>query len=145
MKATIAKYLEAYGTGPQLPTAKQWESLLNADMELPLTVLNFFKLKEKADPLLIDGKNMTGIQAFSIYAETSVPKVAEFGGHFVLRGRVEGDFIGQGLPEWDVIAIGQYPHRADFLRLFDDTQYAAAFKFRQAAIDYQNVFLINAT
>lgn len=145
MQFSVETLINAYGTGQELPTTKQWETLLNGDMNSPLTVVNFFKLKDKADTSLIDGKEMTGMEAFTIYAETSVPKVSEVGGHFILRGSVEGSLIGSDLPQWDIIAIGQYPRRECFLNLFEDKEYKKAFKFRQAALETQNVFLINAT
>lgn len=87
---------------------------------------------------------MSGKQAFSKYAQTSVPKVSEVGGHFVLRGMVEGGFIGEKLDEWDIIAIGHYPERERFLALLLDEEYQKAFKYRQAAVENQNVFFIHA-
>jgi len=144
MKFSTDALINAYGTDTELPTTAQWTALVEGDMNAPLTVVNFFKLKQNADPSLIDGKEMTGMEAFTIYTETSVPKVAEVGGHFILRGGVEGSLIGGGLPQWDIIAIGQYPRRECFLTLFEDKEYNKAFKFRQAAIETQNVFLVNA-
>lgn len=144
MKYTTEALINAYGTGSNLPTSEQWGALINGDMSTPLTVVNFFKLRDKADPALTDGREMTGMEAFTTYAETSVPKVSEVGGHFILRGGVEGILIGKDLPQWDIIAIGQYPKRECFLNLFEDNEYKMAFKFRQAAIEKQNVFLVNA-
>jgi len=144
MKYSVETLINAYGSGQELPTTEQWEALVNGDMNSPLTVVNFFKLKDQADPTLTDGKTMTGIEAFAIYAETSVPKVSEVGGHFILRGNVEGSLIGSDLPQWDIIAIGQYPRRECFLELFEDREYKKAFKFRQAALKTQNVFLVDA-
>ena len=48
MLFSIEALINAYGTGQELPTAKQWETLVNGDMSTPLTVVNFFKLKDKA-------------------------------------------------------------------------------------------------
>jgi len=144
MLYSIETLIDAYGSGEELPTSRQWEALVNGDMNSPLTVVNFFKLKDKADLALTDGKEMTGMEAFATYAETSVSKVSEVGGHFILRGSVEGSLIGSDLPQWDIIAIGQYPRRECFLKLFEDKEYKIAFKFRQAAIEKQNVFLVSA-
>ncbi len=144
MIITTEALINAYGTGRNLPTLEQWETLIKGDMNAPLTVVNFFKLREKADPALTGGREMTGMEAFTIYAETSVPKVSEVGGHFILRGGVEGHLIGKDLPQWDIIAIGQYPKRKYFLQLFQDENYKTAFTYRQAAIETQNVFLVNA-
>ena len=69
---------------------------------------------------------------------------AEVGGYFALRGAVEGDFIGENLESWHIIAIGQYPRRESFLELLSDQDYKKAFRYRQAAVESQNVFFINA-
>ncbi|GLR72981.1 DUF1330 domain-containing protein [Agaribacter marinus] len=143
MKYSIDTLIKLYGTGFNLPSRAQWQSLVEGDQDAPLTVVNFFKLRTGADNKLIE-ESMSGHEAFSKYAETSVPKVAEVGGHFVLRGAVEADFIGDNLEQWDIIAIGQYPRRENFLQLLMDEDYHAAFKYRQAAVETQHVYFISA-
>lgn len=143
MKYSIEELIYTYGSGKNYPTRIQWQTLLDGDLNQPLTVLNFLKFREVADSELIQ-ESMSGEQAFAKYAETSVPKVSEVGGHFVLRGVVEGDFIGDELQNWDVVAIGQYPKRKNFLELLEDQDYKKAFSYRQAAVEDQNVFFINA-
>ena len=145
MQYSKETFINIYGSGKGLPTAEQWEDLLRGDMNSPLTVVNFFKFSDRADSTLTNGKEMTGKEAFAIYAETSVPKVSEVGGHFVLRGSVEGSLIGGDSSQWDIVAIGQYPRRKYFLKLFQDDEYQRAFKFRQAALEKQDVFLVCAT
>ncbi|MES9854709.1 MAG: DUF1330 domain-containing protein [Candidatus Thiodiazotropha sp. L084R] len=140
---TIEELVAMYGEGKNYPTRSQWQRLIDGDMNQPLTVVNFFKLRELADSTLIQ-EAMTGEQAFAKYAETSVPKVTEVGGNFALRGVVESDFIGKDLENWHIIAIGQYPRRENFLELLSDKDYKKAFKYRQAAIESQNVFFISA-
>ncbi|WP_395373888.1 DUF1330 domain-containing protein [Marinicella sp. W31] len=140
---SIDKLIKLYGTGTNLPSLAQWQSLVDGKLDTPLTVVNFFKLRTVADRQLI-GESMSGNEAFAKYAETSVPKVSEVGGHFVLRGAVEADFIGDNLQHWDIIAIGQYPRRENFLQLLTDKDYHTAFKYRQAAVEKQNVYFVNA-
>ena len=143
MAYSIEELTALYGEGKNYPSGSQWKTLLDGDLTQPLTVVNFFKLRERADSALIQ-ESMSGEEAFAKYAETSVPKVAEVGGHFVLRGIVEGDFIGENLESWHIIAIGQYPKRENFIELLMDKDYKNAFKYRQAAVENQNVFFINA-
>ncbi len=64
MKFSAETLIDVYGAGQELPTTEQWETLVNGDMSLPLTVVNFFILKEKADTSLTDSKEMTGMEAF---------------------------------------------------------------------------------
>lgn len=143
MKYSVEELTTLYGQGKIYPNRDQWQRLLEGDLDQPLTVVNFFKLREIADKSIIQ-ETMTGEQAFTKYAQTSVPKVSQMGGHFLLRGSVEGGFIGENLENWHIIAIGKYPRRENFLELLIDADYKQAFKYRQAAIENQNVFFINA-
>jgi uncharacterized protein (DUF1330 family) len=143
MKFSIEALMAMYGEGENYPAQRQWQRLIDGDMSQPLTVVNFFKLREIADSTLIQ-ERMTGEQAFAKYTETSIPKVAEVGGYFALRGVVESDFIGEELENWHIIAIGQYPSRECFLELLSDQDYKKAFQYRQAAVENQNAFLVNA-
>ena len=143
MKYSIEKFMAMYGEGRNYPTRSQWQRLIDGDMSQSLTVMNFFKLRDMADSTIVE-ESMSGEQAFAKYAETSIPKVAEVGGYFALRGAVEGDFIGENLESWHIIAIGQYPRRENFLELLSDQDYKKAFRYRQAAVESQNVFFINA-
>ncbi len=143
MKYSIETLIELYGVENNCPSYAQWQSLLDGNFDTPLTVVNFFKLREKADNSFIR-ESMSGEDAFTKYAETSVPKVAEVGGHFILMGAVEADFIGDNLEQWNIVAIGQYPRRENFLQLLMDEDYHEAFTYRQAALETQHVYFINA-
>lgn len=143
MNPSIDEIVAMYGEGENHPSRTQWKTLLEGDLHRPLTVVNFFQLRERADRGLIQ-ESLSGEEAFSKYAETSVPKVAEVGGHFVLRGAFSGDFIGQNLDSWHIIAIGQYSKRADFIALLMDQDYRQAFKYRQAAVAKQHVYFVDA-
>lgn len=143
MKYSIEELISIYGEGKNYPTRNQWQMLVDGDLDAPLTVVNFFKLRDVADLNLIN-EEISGEQAFTKYAQTSVPKVEKVGGHFLLRGVVEGDFIGDNIENWHIMAIGHYPKRESFLQLLSDEDYKKAFKYRQAAVENQNVFFINA-
>jgi uncharacterized protein (DUF1330 family) len=143
MKYSIEELISTYGEGKNYPTRNQWQKLVDGKLDAPLTVVNFFRLRDVADENLINEK-MSGEQAFAKYAQTSVPKVDRIGGHFILRGVVEGDFIGDNIEDWHIVAIGQYPKRENFLQLLSDEDYKKAFKYRQAAVENQNVFFVNA-
>jgi uncharacterized protein (DUF1330 family) len=143
MKYSIEKFISTYGEGQKYPNRDQWEMLVDGDLDAPLTVVNFFKLRDLADENLIDDK-MSGEQAFAKYAQTSVPKVEKVGGHFILRGAVEGDFIGDNVENWHIVAIGHYPKRENYLQLLSDEDYKKAFKYRQAAVKDQKVVFVSA-
>lgn len=116
---------------------------MDGNQHSPLIVVNFFCLRETADNAIVD-ESLSGEEAFSLYAKTSVPKGSEVGGQFLLRGAVEADFIGEGLGNWHIIAIGHYPKRSNFMELLIDSDYQKAFKYRQAAVESQRVFFVDA-
>ncbi len=138
---SIETLMRMYDQGVHNPTAEQWQTFLGGDMSQPLTVTNFFKLRETADPAIIEDA-MTGQEAFDKYAETSVPKVSSVGGSFALIGRFESGFIGVNDESWDIVAVASYPTRESFLELLLDTDYIEAFKYRQAAVANQQVSLV---
>ncbi|TQV68137.1 DUF1330 domain-containing protein [Exilibacterium tricleocarpae] len=143
MNHSIEELMKYYGDGNNYPSKSQWKTLLAGDLNRPLTVVNFFRLRQQADFTIIQTP-MTGEQAFDEYAKTSVPKVAAVGGHFVLRGAIAGDFIGEDAKNWHIVAIGQYPRRENFIRLLEDQEYREAFRYRQAAVENQTVFFVDA-
>lgn len=143
MTYSIDTLMKLYENKLNFASKTQWRSLLGGNLESPLTVVNFFKFREEVD-LRIVNESMSGEEAFNKYAETSIPKVAEVGGHFLLLGTVESDFIGENLEQWDLMAIGQYPQRKAFIELLMDEVYQAAFRYRMAAIENQNVYFVRA-
>lgn len=143
MENSIDELVKVYGEGSNCPSRDQWKNLLEGDLSQPLTVVNFFKLRKNADTAIIDDA-ISGEEAFSKYAEVSVPTVDKVGGHFALRGVVENDFMGDKLLDWDLIAVGQYPERKNFIELLMDKEYQACVKYRQAAVEAQHVYFVNA-
>jgi uncharacterized protein (DUF1330 family) len=142
MKYSIEELISTYGEGKNYPTRNQWQMLVDGNLDTPLTVVNLFKLRDVADVNLIN-EDISGEQAFAKYAQTSVPKVDKVGGHFILRGVVEGNFIGDNIENWHIVAIGHYPKKENFLQLLLDEDYKKVFKYRQAAVESQTVFFIN--
>ena len=137
----VARLVEWYGDGADgaTPTAEQWRRLLSRQTGAGPTLINFFKLRDRA--VYGDGSDDTpcsGEDAFQRYAAVSVPTLEKVGGHFLLRAAFESDFIGES-EDWDIVAVGAYPNLDAALALFEDPDYRRAYRHRAAACARQKV------
>lgn len=138
-----------YGDGQDgaSPTIAQWQQILELPEEDPVTLINFFKLAERAnygDESAPFDKNVSGEVAFGRYAEVSIPTMERMGGRFLHVGPFAGMFLGAD-EDWDIIAIGQYPNLAALTGLYSDAGYRAAFRHRSAACAAQKVLVAVAS
>ncbi|GAA0465546.1 hypothetical protein GCM10009096_02690 [Parasphingorhabdus litoris] len=145
MKANAQQFLEWFGDGSDgsSPTETQWTHILQLPEKKPVTLINFFKLNQRATYPVDFGDfdtNVTGEVAFSRYAEVSVPTMERVGGKFHHVGPFSGMFIGED-EDWDIIAIGAYPDLHSLVSLYADAGYRAAFVHRTAACERQKVII----
>lgn len=136
---------EWYGDGQDgaCPTSDQWRRILERPADKPITLINFFKLRESArypvgaQP---DEGEISGQDAFGRYSAVSMPTMQRVGGRFLLVGPFEGMFQGED-EDWDLVAIGSYPDLQAFLGLYTDPDYRAVFHHRTAACARQKVIV----
>lgn len=144
IEPNVAQLCEWYGqagTQDTNPTAGQWTRILEKPAESPITLINFFKLRDIAEYPGDDDKTNQGVsgqEAFGLYAAVSVPTMERIGGKFLLVGPFESTFIGAN-EDWDLVAVGSYPNRQALLDLYSDPDYRAAFRHRTAACARQKV------
>lgn len=100
-----------------LPTSEQIQGLLSREADGPVVMVNLLKFREKA--LYKDGRadDISGADAYARYAERMVPLVEAGGGRFVFGGDVTGLVVGAVDELWDVVALVEYPSRAEFVTL----------------------------
>jgi uncharacterized protein (DUF1330 family) len=134
------KLRDAYGAGAHAPSEARWRALLEADPAAPLVVTNLFRVREQADPRWTGGEALSGFEAMLRYSAVSEAKVAALGGSFAVRALCHGTLIGDE-GAWNLIAVAEYPRREQLLALFEDPEYQAAFHFRTAALEAQQVLL----
>lgn len=142
----LAQLAAAYGQGGNghAPTASQWEALASRPAEAPVTLVNFFKLRNEA--LYPDGVEATacsGQEAFARYAAVSAPGLEKVGGKFLLLAPFEASLIGEA-EDWDFVAIGAYPNAAAVFELFELPDYQTAFVHRVAACTRQKTIICAA-
>ncbi|MCF8469597.1 MAG: DUF1330 domain-containing protein [Parvibaculum sp.] len=133
--------IAAYGEGGAAPAREQWQALLAVPEGTPVTLLNFFKLREVAHyPKGSAATACSGQEAFSRYSAVSMPGLEKAGGRFVLLAPFGASFIGE-TEDWDFVAAGSYPDAASVLALFEDRDYREAYAHRAAACERQKTVL----
>jgi uncharacterized protein (DUF1330 family) len=141
VKFDAAQFTDWYGPGTDgnSPTESQWARILDRQAEKPVTLINFFKLREKADYPDVS-ISATGQEAFANYASVSVPAMERAGGRFLFVGPFQGNFLGEN-EDWDIVAIGAYPDLRSLATLYSDEAYRQAFPHRTAACERQKVLV----
>ena len=83
----------------------------------PIYMINLLKFKEKAE--YEDGRetDLTGYEAYQLYAKEVAKLLTEFGGKGIFAGDVTFLALGQVEDLWDEVAIAMYPKRADLLQM----------------------------
>lgn len=144
--ARLTHLIEVFGDGGDIsgPTLAQWTSLASRPADAPVTLINFFKMRDAA--LYVSGSDATpcsGQEAFSRYAAVSAPGLDKVGGKFTLLAPFGASLIGAA-EDWDFVAIGSYPNLAAVFALFEMPEYQAAFAHRVAACARQKTLICNA-
>ncbi|KZM48602.1 DUF1330 domain-containing protein [Labrenzia sp. OB1] len=137
----VSQFTAWYGSGTDgsCPTEAQWAQILGRPADKPVTLINFFKLRDKAEYSEGSG-DASGQDAFASYAAVSIPAMKHAGGRFLHVGPFQGMFLGEN-EDWDVVAIGAYPNLDALKTLYSDESYRNAFHHRTAACERQKVLV----
>ena len=133
----IAEMTTAYGEGSDAPSRRQWEALLALPRETPVTLINFFRFREKAD-YGDESVQKSGEEAFNDYAAVSVPTLEKVGGSFRIIAPFAASLIGPD-EDWSLSVMASYPDIDAVLALFRDDSYREAYRHRAAACADQRV------
>lgn len=108
----------------------------------PVYMLNLLRFKERAE--YTDGRttDLSGEQAYALYAEGVSKLIGDLGGRMVWFGRCNALVIGDGdEPPWDSVAIVEYPSLESFRKMTASSDYAEVHVHREAGLAHQ--LLIN--
>ena len=99
------------------PNQDQIRGFAEPGPEGPVYMLNLLKFKDKAE--YPDGResNLTGEQAYAIYAAEVSRLLTEFGGGVMFGASVERLVLGEVEELWDKVAIAMYPSRGAMLAM----------------------------
>ena len=119
------------------PRPEQFEALVARKPEGSLYMLNLLKFKPKAE--YADGRetDLTGEQAYGIYAAAVSKIIDEMGGGLIWGGKANVLVIGDGDLEWDAVGIMRYPSFEAFSGMAQSEAYQKIHVHRDAGLAHQ--------
>ena len=110
--------------------------LQNPDLG-PISMVNLLKYKKTAR--YEDGRdtNLSGEEAYGLYAAEVISYVEKYGGEFVFAGKVSRLMLGEVEDLWDAIAIAKYPSRKAMMDMTMDPGYQKIHIHRDAGLKGQ--------
>lgn len=119
------------------PNEEQINGFLEDPEIGPISMVNLLKYKEKA--IYDDGRdtNLSGEEAYGLYAAEVINLVEKYGGEFLFAGKVNRLMLGEVDEMWDSIAIAKYPNRKAMFEMTMDTEYQKIHVHRDAGLEGQ--------
>jgi uncharacterized protein (DUF1330 family) len=119
------------------PNEEQINGFLEDPEIGPISMVNLLKYKEKA--IYDDGRdtNLSGEEAYGLYAAEVINLVEKYGGEFLFAGKVNRLMLGEVDEMWDSIAIAKYPNRKAMFEMTMDPEYQKIHVHRDAGLDGQ--------
>jgi uncharacterized protein (DUF1330 family) len=98
-----------------VPNKEQIEGFMQPGKDGPIYMVNLLRYKDKAE--YEDGREteLSGREAYGLYATAVSELLQEFGGGGMFKADVERLMLGQVEDLWDEVAIAQYPSRQAML------------------------------
>ena len=120
-----------------IPSEEQMKGFVDGDIDSPISMVNLLKYKEKAK--YEDGRvtELTGKEAYQIYALEVAKLVEKTGGKILFGGEVSRLMLGEVEELWDMIAIAYYPSRKKMLEMMMSPEYAEISIHRTAGLEGQ--------
>ena len=120
-----------------MPNEDQIKGFSEQVGDKPIYMVNLLKFKEKASYPDKRETNLTGEEAYAIYAEEVAGHLAKVGGKPVFGGEVERLMLGEVEDLWDKVAIAMYPSRKAMLQMINDPDYIVSAQHRVAGLEGQ--------
>ena len=120
-----------------MPNEDQIKGFSEQGGDKPIYMVNLLKFKEKASYPDKRQTDLTGEEAYAIYAEEVAGHLAKVGGKPVFGGEVERLMLGEVEDLWDKVAIAMYPSRKAMLQMINDPDYIVSAQHRVAGLEGQ--------
>lgn len=119
------------------PTGDQVRAFRDRQTGDPIQMLNLLKFRDKAS--YEDGRStdLTGREAYQLYAQGFHEVMGPRGVTIIYSGDVKGLLIGEGEGEWDAVALIQYPSTQVMLDMFRNPDYQKVQVHRAAGLEGQ--------
>ena len=120
-----------------IPNEGQINGLLENSEIGPISMVNLLKYKDKA--IYEDGRdtNLSGEEAYGLYAMEVINFVEKYGGEFIFAGKVSWLMLGEVEDLWDAVAIAKYPNRKALFEMTMDPGYQKIHVHRDAGLEGQ--------
>ena len=133
-------------TNRLMPNAAQMAGFADGAGEGPLYMLNLLKYRDKAE--YADGRDtdLSGREAYGLYAQGVRELLQESGGSLSFQASVARLTIGEVEDLWDDVAIAVYPSRVAMLQMMQSDRMQDIGQHRAAGLAGQlNIECIGAT
>ena len=120
-----------------MPNEDQIKGFSEQGGDKPIYMVNLLKFKEKASYPDKRETDLTGEEAYAIYAEEVAGHLAKVGGKPVFGGEVERLMLGEVEDLWDKVAIAMYPSRKAMFQMINDPDYIVSAQHRVAGLEGQ--------
>ncbi|MBV9720934.1 MAG: DUF1330 domain-containing protein [Mycobacterium sp.] len=119
------------------PTRSRIEALMADTSGEPVVMLNLLKFREKAAYLDGRSSDLTGRQAYDLYAAAMQKLIEERGGRVVFGGDIASLVIGDVEDAWDTCLLVEYPSAAAFAATVTSPEVADIGVHRAAGLEGQ--------
>ena len=120
-----------------MPNEDQIKGFSEQGEDKPIYMVNLLKFKEKANYPDKRETDLTGEEAYAIYAEEVAGHLEKVGGKPIFGGEVERLMLGEVEDLWDKVAIAMYPSRKAMLQMINDPDYIVSAQHRVAGLEGQ--------
>lgn len=119
------------------PTHSRVEALMANTSDGPVVMLNLLKFRAKA--VYPDGRpsDLTGRQAYDLYAAPMQKVIEDGGGRVLFGGDIASLVIGEVEDLWDICVLVEYPSAAAFAAIVTSPEVAEIGVHRAAGLDGQ--------
>ena len=106
------------------PTETQLQEFFEPEAKSPIYMVNLLKFYERAK--YEDGRQseLTGREAYGLYARAVAELITQVGGQVGFSGEVSRLMLGEVESLWDEVAIAMYPSRAAMMEMIQLPEYA---------------------
>ncbi|MDG2461791.1 MAG: DUF1330 domain-containing protein [Luminiphilus sp.] len=128
-----------------IPNPEQIEGFLAPGAEGPIFMVNLLKFKDHAE--YEDGRKtqLTGREAYQIYAGGVAKVITQVGGKLIFGADVARLMLGEVEDLWDQVAIAMYPSRTAMFEMIQLPAYGEISVHRTAGLAGQlNIETVNA-
>ena len=120
-----------------MPNDDQMAEFLETGNDEPIYMVNLLKFKDKAEYPDKRETDLSGKEAYAIYAEEVQHHLAKVGAKSRFGASVKRLMLGEVEELWDSVAIATYPNRKAMLEMISDPDYIKSAQHRVAGLKGQ--------